>query len=108
MSFLGKELAEKSLSQNDVSAAHKRKVIMDDMDSRLELDESGWSSVAEVMFIHLVLLTFLTPRYVFWKIWRTYYMIELGNFLVIALSILAELTHFFPVFSFEPPGNIRI
>ena len=53
MSFLGKELHEKSLSQNDVSAAHKTKVIVDDMDSRLELNESGWSSVAEVGIIHL-------------------------------------------------------
>ena len=54
MSFLEKEMAEKSLSQNDVSTAHKTKVIIDDVDSRLELNQSGWSSVAEVGVIHLV------------------------------------------------------
>ena len=47
-------MAEKSLSQNDVSTAHKTKVIINDVDSRLELNQSGWSSVAEVGVIHLV------------------------------------------------------
>ena len=54
MHFLEKELAEKSLSQNDASTAHKTKVIIDDVDSRLELNQPEWSSVAEVGVIHLV------------------------------------------------------
>ena len=54
MHFLEKELAEKSLSQNDASTAHKTKVIIDDVDSRLELNQPEWSSVAEGEVIHLV------------------------------------------------------